>query len=451
MGAAANAIATEADRASQAYYYLAQFVALGFQVVLYVGFAIAFSWKAALGAAVAGGFVVWILSALVRMAERAGQRQTKLLKSLLSQLTDSLGVVKLLKATGREGLIGPLLEHDTGRLNRQLRRRVFSKSALRALQPAILISFIAAAVYVALTQMNIQHSSVLVLVLLIWHTLLSISKMQQRYQSAIMEASALWSLREMIERVEDAKEAGGGPVAPTLERGIALQRIRVEYDGALVLDDLALEIPAGQITAIVGPSGAGKTTIVDLVTGLVQPQNGTVLIDGVPLGQLQTGRWRALIGYVPQEMLLLHDTIHMNVTLGDPAISDTQVEEALRDAGAWPFVSALPEGLDASVGERGTLFSGGQRQRIAIARALVHQPRLLILDEATSGLDAESERAVWATVERLRGRTTVVAISHQSALVDVADRVYRIDGGHALTVPSRPHRQCRSRSRLAVR
>jgi len=138
-----------------------------------------------------------------------------------------------------------------------------------------------------------------------------------------------------------------------------------------------------------------------------------------------------MIGYVPQETVLLHDSVRNNVTLGDPELTEADAVAALTAAGIWDLVRDLPEGLDTVVGERGGKLSGGQRQRVAIARALVHRPRLLILDEATSALDPETEAAICRTLENLRGELTIVAISHQSPLVDVADRVYRIGEGTA--------------------
>jgi ATP-binding cassette subfamily C protein len=252
----------------------------------------------------------------------------------------------------------------------------------------------------------------------------------------VSEASALWSIREMIDQASAQAEPKGGAVQPSLERGISLERVTVDYGGPRVLEDLTLEIPAGCITAILGGSGSGKSTLTDLLTGLIQPQSGTVKVDGVPLPELDLTRWRRMIGYVPQEILVMHDSVRVNVTLGDPQLTDADVERALQEAGALEFVARLPEGLSTSMGERGTLFSGGQRQRIAIARALVHRPKLLILDEATASLDPATEASVWEAVVRLRGKTTVVAISHQPALAGVADRIYRIEDLQA--VPEAP-------------
>ena len=142
--------------------------------------------------------------------------------------------------------------------------------------------------------------------------------------------------------------------------------------------------------------------------------------------------WRGMIGYVPQETFLFHDTVMANVTLGDQDISRAEAEAALRRAEAWEFVAALPEGMDAIVGERGARLSGGQRQRIAIARALIRDPALLILDEATTALDPETEAGIVATVRRLAGKVTVLSISHQLAMRQAADVAYRLEQGCAV-------------------
>jgi ATP-binding cassette subfamily C protein len=441
IGAAANAIATEAQRASRAYEHLALISTYAIEALVYVGIAVAISWQASALAGLAAALTLVSLGALVRMSGRAGRRQTDLLRSLLGRLTDSLQAVKLLKATGREESIGPLLAEDTRRLNKQLRKRVLSKEALRTLQEALLISLICAGLYVAFEVRGMAISGVLVLILTSMRALLKVNSIQGKYQSMVTEASALWSLVSMIEDARAVGEREGGAPPPALDDALSLRDVELHYDGRVVLDRVSLEIPARRITAIVGPSGTGKTTLVDLLTGLVDPEAGEILVDGVPLASLDLQQWRRQIGYVPQEMLLLHDSIRVNVTFGDPDVSDAEVEAALRAADAWEFVSALPEGLDASVGERGSLLSGGQRQRIAIARALVHRPRLLLLDEATAALDADSEAAVWSAVARLRDHTTVVAISHQPALSKVADRVYRIEDGRVRTLASAHSRE----------
>jgi ATP-binding cassette, subfamily C, bacterial len=210
------------------------------------------------------------------------------------------------------------------------------------------------------------------------------------------------------------------------------------YGENTVLNGVSVEIPARQLTCLLGESGAGKTTIADLVIGLVQPSEGRVLIDGQPLDSLDLASWRRSIGYVPQESLLLHDTVMHNVTLGASGLNENDVEQALRSAGAWDFVNRMPEGILSVVGERGARLSGGQRQRIMIARALAHHPKLLILDEATSALDPETEQAICAILSNLKNQITILAVSHQSALAEIADRVYRLAKGAVTETQSRP-------------
>jgi ATP-binding cassette subfamily C protein len=192
-----------------------------------------------------------------------------------------------------------------------------------------------------------------------------------------------------------------------------------------------MEIPAHKISTINGPSGSGKTTIIDLVIGLIRPNGGEILIDGVPFEQIDVKAWRRMVGYVPQETVLLHDSILYNVSLGDPQISEAQVIDALKKAGAWDFVCEMPEGLHTFVGERGGRLSGGQRQRIAIARALINDPRLLILDEATQGLDQPGSAAFYARIAEVRGELgcAVLMVSHELHVVmSASDRVICLNG-----------------------
>ena len=314
-------------------------------------------------------------------------------------------------------------------MNRALKRQVLSREALRVSHEPLLTIVVAMGLYVTLVQWELSFAKVMVLVLLLAQVLSRFGKVQRQYQEMVIFESAYWSLEATIQAAQQAREKMGGDLVPYFTRAIQLDQVSFAYGDRPVLREISLTIPHGSFISIVGSSGVGKTTVADLVIGLLQPQKGRIWIDDLPLNQINMSLWRAMIGYVPQESLLLHDTIFRNVTLGDPDLGKADVENALQAAGAWEFVEALPEGIDSSVGERGTALSGGQRQRIAIARALVRRPKLLILDEATSALDQENEMGICTTLRQLRGEFTILAISHQSAFVDTADRVYRLENG----------------------
>ena len=438
VGRITNAVATEANRAAESFYA----VALGVQnlilAVLAVTVAALLSWQITLGAVAGGVFIGGMLHVLVRLATRAGWRHTNLVNSLLARLTDALINVRLLRATGRERLIGPMLGSDTQRLGQVLRTQVQLEELLKALQePLVMMLLIVMLVYAHGT-VGMPFERITVLVFAMTRALVAATKVQRRQQLAATHLSALESVRGLIESAEAAAENFAGTRQPTLDRGIELRQIDFAYDGNTVLEGLDLEIPTGEITALIGPSGGGKTTLIDLVTGLASPDGGTVEIDGVSLEDIDMRAWRAQIGYVPQEIILLHDSVRMNLTLGDTSISDARLKEVCEAAGIWDVVMAMEGGLEASVGERGTLLSGGQRSRIAIARALAPGPKLLILDEATAPLDPETEREVWKVMTDLRGQMTILAVSHQPALAAVADRIYRVEDGVANRIDDLP-------------
>ena len=225
-----------------------------------------------------------------------------------------------------------------------------------------------------------------------------------------------------------------GPRLPAtpLRTALELHRVTYVYPGAstAALTDLSITIRRGESVGVVGDSGAGKSTLVDILLGLLTPDRGEVRVDGEDIRQALRN-WQDQIGYVPQSIFLTDDTVARNVAFGLPAdkIDTAAVWRAIRAAQLEDFVHDLPQGLATVVGERGVRLSGGQRQRIGIARALYHDPAVLVLDEATSSLDIDTERGVMQAVRTLHGRKTVVIVSHRPSTVEQCDRLYRLDQG----------------------
>lgn len=219
-----------------------------------------------------------------------------------------------------------------------------------------------------------------------------------------------------------------------VRKEIVLQDITYRYPNsqALIFDHADMMIPVGKSVGIVGTSGAGKTTIVDILLGLLQLETGSILADGVEVRE-HYASWLKNIGYIPQTIFMIDSTIRRNVAFGyaDEDIDDDKVWEALREAQLDEFVKGLPEGLDTSIGERGIRISGGQRQRIGIARALFEDPEVLVLDEATSALDNETEAAIMDSINRLHGRKTLIIIAHRLQTIEKCDMVYRVEDGKA--------------------
>lgn len=217
-----------------------------------------------------------------------------------------------------------------------------------------------------------------------------------------------------------------------IKNNIQLKDIVYKYPNTevLIFDHADMEIPIGKSVGIVGTSGAGKTTVVDILLGLLQLQSGQILADGMEVREHYQS-WLKNIGYIPQTIFMVDSTIRKNVAFGyaDEDIEDEKVWRALKEAQLDEFVKGLPEGLDTSIGERGIRISGGQRQRIGIARALFEDPEVLVLDEATSALDNDTEAAIMDSINRLHGRKTLIIIAHRLQTIEKCDMVYRVEHG----------------------
>lgn len=428
-GRYANAIAAEATRAANGYRSALTMLAAVIHVLLYAAVAFWISPLVAVVAILAGSVTVLGLGRLVQMSRAANQAQMRLTRSLVGRLTDALQGIKPIKAMGREAHIQPLLEHETREINAAQERQVVASEAVTAAQEPLLVLTMSLFLYFAVNYGNQSFASVLVFAFLFYRLAGRIGVVQVNYQAITTGESFFWSIQGSIDTAVKEREPKAGSLPATLEDRVAFEDIEFAYGDQPVLSGASLEIPAGRFVALVGPSGAGKTTVADLLVRLQVPQAGRILVDGVPLADIELAAWRRSIGYVPQEMFLFHDTVLNNVTLGDPAITEERARAALMAAGAWEFIAQLPEGMATVLGERGSRVSGGQRQRIAIARALAPQPRLLVLDEVTTALDPRTEEAICRTLTALLPDVTILSISHQPAMVEAADMVYRIEAG----------------------
>jgi len=220
-----------------------------------------------------------------------------------------------------------------------------------------------------------------------------------------------------------------------LEKEIKCRNVYFRYNSnekLQALQDINLIIPANQMTAFVGKSGAGKSTLIDILMGLNQPEKGEVLIDGVPLMKEHLPSLRSAISYVPQDPYLFNTTIRDNLMLVKPSASDEQIWEALKFASAAEFVNRLPNKLDTLIGDRGIRLSGGERQRLVLARAILRNPSILVLDEATSSLDTESEARIQEAIERLKGKMTIIVIAHRLSTIRNADQVVVLEQGKVI-------------------
>ncbi len=229
---------------------------------------------------------------------------------------------------------------------------------------------------------------------------------------------------------EAAVEADRGTLPFRFEKELVFSGVQFAYrPGEPALSDLTFTIKKGEMIGLIGPSGSGKTTVVDLLLRLIEPERGSVVLDGRIAGDIRLTEWRTRIGYMSQDVFLLNDTVEHNIRFYDASITDSDIAAASKMANIYEFVQNLPQGFKTVVGERGLSLSVGQRQRIALARVLARKPELLILDEATSALDTESETLIQKSIEGLRGRVTIIVIAHRLSTVEHADRLLVLEKG----------------------
>jgi len=426
IGLFSNALTLETKNVTRCYHNSCSVFSNIIQSIFYIVLASAISPQVTIAALIVGIVIILALGWLIGIARRLGQKETSLYKGLTIRFIDGLNCIKTLKSMGRENSLEPILRKEIDKLNETQKTYVLTQHGLLALQEPILVIALSCGMFIGITVLKTEFEALMVLALLFWRTLAMIARSQSLYQNISRTESYYWSIWDTINNAEKNEEQHKGNKEPHFNKKITVDNLTFQYEDTVIFDKINLTIQKGEYIGITGPSGSGKTTFVDLTIGLLYPHSGSIKIDNIPLNEIDIKKWRSKIGYVQQESILFYDTISINVSLGDSSITEEQVINSLKASGAWEFVSSLPDNIHTILTEKGSSLSGGQRQRIAIARALVRNPELLILDEATTSLDPETEKAVSKTIEKLKGRVTIISISHQQAMIDIADTVYAL-------------------------
>jgi ATP-binding cassette subfamily C protein len=428
-----HALTTEADRVGGATHLLFGLITNAIMLLVYIAVALQLSWKMTILVFAAGVVLLLLLRKKAQEARLAGKDITTATTEMYSAAIEHLDGMKTVKSYSAEERNARLFSNLADRVARMYLQATRNQADTTLLFTIGSVVILGSILYVSFDILKMPVAGFLLLIFLFNRMIPLFGSTQGYYQQYLNVLPSFERVMELQARCEEAAEPRSvGSSDFELQDAVRFDGVYFSYGGeeaAEAVRDLNLTIASGQTTAIVGPSGAGKSTIADMVMGLIKPGRGRMLVDKEPLTPERLTSWREQISYVAQETFLFNDTVRANLLWACPGADEQRIWRALRLAAAEEFVSALPEGLETFLGDRGVRLSGGERQRLALARALLREPSLLILDEATSALDSENEKRIREAIDELHGSVTILTITHRLSTIRGADIIYVLDGG----------------------
>jgi ATP-binding cassette, subfamily B, bacterial MsbA len=408
-----------------------------FTLIVFLIASFYYNWRLALGSLLIAPPIAWLtikFGSSLRNLARESFEGSKYLTDTAQEALANQNIVKAYRAESRE-------RKRFTRVAERIRRANLKSASIAGMSPPIIeligILFVAALLFFGEREIRLGHMdqaqflTFLIFLFRSYDPIRKLSRLQNSMQQALAAARHVWEV--MDERAE-IPEKPNAVALPPLKDEIEFRHVHFGYanEERTVLQDVSLSVPVGNMVALVGESGGGKSTLTKLVPRFHDPTSGGVFWDGIDLRDARVASLRRHIALVTQETILFNDTVRYNITYGRPDATDEEIHDAARTALAHDFINELPNGYDTIIGERGIFLSGGQRQRLAIARAVLIDAPVLILDEATSALDAESEQLVQRAIANLiRDRTTIV-IAHRLSTVRRADMIVVMEGGQII-------------------
>jgi subfamily B ATP-binding cassette protein MsbA len=415
-----------------ANYTLGAWVRDGLQLVVLVVVAFVLNWKLSLGALIIVPIAALPVARLTRSFFKRTREGMNQMGALAAQVGEGLGGLKTIQAFNAQGAELKRFEANAEAQRRSLTRAGWTRGAVPALMEILAAGAVAGVLAFAAFRMSVPPDeliSFLTALILISQPAKELGRVGQFAVQASAASARLLEVLEAGHPVPDAKDA---KAAPDIRASVRFEGVRFQYGERAALNGLDLELPVGKVTALVGGSGGGKSTVAALLLRFDRPQQGRVLIDGVEVGAYSADSVRSKFALVTQEPLLFAGTVMDNLRFGRPDATDAEVHAAASAAQADAFIRALPNGYQTKIGERGAILSGGQRQRLCLARALVANAQVLILDEATSSLDPEHEAEVQQALATILPGRTALVIAHRLSTIANADRIVVMEQGAAV-------------------
>lgn len=433
-GEMSNAIITECGRAGAAFTICLSMLAGIVVTMIYVVLSLNITWQITLtliGFAAATGV---LMVQLYRKTYALGQSQAPLNAELNSLLAEHFAGAKYIKAMAGEKQAFERIGSVAKKLEAAIAAATFLPNMTRSFLEFLAFAGIAGILVVGSGWMGVAAGNVMVALALFGRLFPRLTAMQAQAHSLNWYVPAIEVINRLQKDAEAAEErcdqtSGLRVLRIDTPANLIVQDLKAELGSRLILNGIDIALPIPGFVAVAGESGAGKSTLAHVLLGLVEPRTGSVMLGPHNLTSAPLSAWRRAIGYVPQETILFHATVRDNLILANPAASEKEIVLAARRAHAHEFIEAMPEGYATVIGDQGVKLSGGQRQRLGIARALLTNPRLLILDEAMSALDAASELEILRTLEELRKQIGILLIAHRLATVRSADMIYVLDEG----------------------